>query len=63
MKELPYHHKDPFDRMIIEAIEKKIAVMTDDLFFKNYPIKNTLEEGFCNPSYKTVFAVKKQKGG
>jgi PIN domain nuclease of toxin-antitoxin system len=40
MKELPYHHKDPFDRMIIaQAIEKKIAVMTDDLFFKNYPIK------------------------
>jgi PIN domain nuclease of toxin-antitoxin system len=34
---LPYHHKDPFDRMIIvQAIINKIALMSDDSKFKNY---------------------------
>lgn len=34
---LPYHHKDPFDRMIIaQAIINKIALMSDDSKFINY---------------------------
>lgn len=40
LKELPFHHKDPFDRMIIaQAIHGKYPVMSDDAFFPLYPIK------------------------
>ncbi len=31
LKELPFHHKDPFDRMLIsQALNRKYALMTDD---------------------------------
>lgn len=34
---LPFHHKDPFDRMIIvQALVNKVALMTDDSKFLNY---------------------------
>nr|WP_300459886.1 type II toxin-antitoxin system VapC family toxin [Desulfobacula sp.] len=34
---LPFHHKDPFDRMIIaQALVNKIALMSDDSKFSNY---------------------------
>jgi PIN domain nuclease of toxin-antitoxin system len=34
---LPFHHKDPFDRMIIvQAIINKIALMSDDSKFLKY---------------------------
>lgn len=34
---LPFHHRDPFDRMIIaQAIAKGWPVMTDDLRFRSY---------------------------
>ena len=34
---LPFHHRDPFDRMIIvQAIANGWPVMTDDLQFRNY---------------------------
>jgi PIN domain nuclease of toxin-antitoxin system len=34
---LPFHHKDPFDRMIIvQAIINKIALMSDDSKFFKY---------------------------
>lgn len=37
---LPMHHKDPFDRMIIsQAVDRKIAVMTDDSKFSKYQCK------------------------
>lgn len=37
---LPFHHKDPFDRMIIaQAIVKKIPVMSDDSKFLKYECK------------------------
>ena len=40
LKDLPFHHKDPFDRMIIaQAILGKHPVMSDDSFFRFYPIK------------------------
>lgn len=31
LKELPFHHKDPFDRMLIsQALNRKYSLMTDD---------------------------------
>ena len=31
LKELPFHHKDPFDRMLIsQTLNRKYALMTDD---------------------------------
>lgn len=37
---LPYHHKDPFDRMIIaQSIESDYVIMTDDNAFKMYACK------------------------
>lgn len=40
LKELPYHHKDPFDRMIIaQSINNKMKLMSDDTKFKRYDCK------------------------
>jgi len=37
---LPFHHKDPFDRMIIsQAIVEKMPIISKDDNFKNYEIK------------------------
>ena len=37
---LPYHHKDPFDRMIIvQALVNKVALMSDDSKFLKYNCK------------------------
>ena len=37
---LPFHHKDPFDRMIIvQAIVNKVALMSDDSKFLKYNCK------------------------
>jgi PIN domain nuclease of toxin-antitoxin system len=37
LKELPFHHKDPFDRMLIsQALNRKYALMTDDTKMKKY---------------------------
>lgn len=36
---LPFHHKDPFDRMIIaQAQQLNIPIIGKDEIFKNYPI-------------------------
>lgn len=36
---LPFHHKDPFDRLIIsQAITDNITVINKDRSFHNYPI-------------------------
>ena len=38
--DLPLHHKDPFDRMIIaQAICNKLSLMSDDSKFSNYNCK------------------------
>jgi len=38
--QLPLHHRDPFDRMLIaQAIVDQIPVMTADPQFRHYPIK------------------------
>ena len=38
--ELPYHHKDPFDRMLIaQSLETNYPIMTNDSKFKMYACK------------------------
>ena len=40
IQDLPPHHKDPFDRMLIaQALEQKLAVMTSDAWFELYGVK------------------------
>lgn len=40
IEKLPYHHRDPFDRLIIaQAIEEKIAILGNDTIFDTYKIK------------------------
>ena len=40
LKDLPFHHKDPFDRMLIaQSITRKISIMTDDSKFRPYGCK------------------------
>ncbi len=37
---LEHYHRDPFDRMIIaQAISEDLIVISDDPFFKQYPVK------------------------
>ncbi|NLA73913.1 MAG: type II toxin-antitoxin system VapC family toxin [Deltaproteobacteria bacterium] len=37
LKDLPFYHKDPFDRMIIvQAINNGITIMTDDTKYLQY---------------------------
>lgn len=37
---LPFHHKDPFDRMLIsQSLASNIAVMSDDSKFEQYPCR------------------------
>lgn len=36
--QLPFHHRDPFDRLIIaQAIDEQLTILTRDAQFKNYP--------------------------
>jgi PIN domain nuclease of toxin-antitoxin system len=38
--DLPLHHKDPFDRMLIaQSIANKLLLMTDDVKFQKYDCK------------------------
>lgn len=40
LEHLEWHHKDPFDRMIIsQALTNKLALMTVDAQFKHYPCR------------------------
>jgi PIN domain nuclease of toxin-antitoxin system len=40
VRTLPFHHRDPFDRMIIaQAIAEEYAVVTADTKFSAYPVK------------------------
>jgi len=40
LKNLPFHHKDPFDRMLIsQATNRKFKIMTSDSKFKLYDCK------------------------
>lgn len=40
LKELPFHHRDPFDRMlIVQSLTTKYPIMTDDSKIKLYDCK------------------------
>lgn len=40
LKDFPFHHRDPFDRMLIaQAVIKGLAIMTDDPKFLPYDCK------------------------
>ena len=37
---LPYHHRDPFDRMLIaQALVENIPIVTSDVWFSKYGVK------------------------
>ena len=37
LKEMPFHHRDPFDRMLIaQGVQNSICLMTDDSKFRLY---------------------------
>jgi PIN domain nuclease of toxin-antitoxin system len=41
--EMPLHHRDPFDRMIIaQAIEENFTILTSDSKFKLYSVRSIL---------------------
>lgn len=38
LKELPFHHRDPFDRMLVsQAMTRDYVIMTSDKKFEQYP--------------------------
>jgi len=38
--ELPFHHRDPFDRLIIvQGIREKLPVISNDTSFRMYPVE------------------------
>lgn len=40
IQDLPFHHKDPFDRMLIaQALQEKCAVIGSDVAFEKYGVK------------------------
>jgi PIN domain nuclease of toxin-antitoxin system len=40
LEKLPFHHRDPFDRLIIsQSIENKIPILSIDKMFDSYGIK------------------------
>ena len=37
---LPFHHRDPFDRLLIaQAIVENISIISTDGIFDSYPVK------------------------
>lgn len=37
LKDLPFHHRDPFDRMLVaQAVQNNLFIMTDDTKFSLY---------------------------
>ena len=40
LRDMPFHHKDPFDRMLIsQSINRDYYLMSDDGKFKNYDLR------------------------
>lgn len=40
LENLPFHHKDPFDRLLIaQAISENFTLVTDDSQFSSYSVK------------------------
>jgi len=43
LNSLIFHHKDPFDRMLIaQAIARNMTIMTGDKIFEKYPLKTII---------------------
>lgn len=39
MEDLPLHHRDPFDRMLIaQALRRRLGVISRDSLFDEYPV-------------------------
>ena len=39
MEKLPFHHKDPFDRLLLaQAIQEEITLVSSDGIFSEYPV-------------------------
>jgi PIN domain nuclease of toxin-antitoxin system len=37
---LPFHHRDPFDRLLVsQALEEKIPILSSDKIFEKYAVK------------------------
>lgn len=46
LRELPWHHRDLFDRMLIaQAIVEQLEVLTNDRRLRDYPIAVSLDRG------------------
>jgi len=42
LAELPFHHRDPFDRLLIaQALTDDLTIITRDIAFSQYPAKTT----------------------
>ena len=40
LQDLPWHHKDPFDRMLIaQAQVERLAILTSDKSFRDYDVR------------------------
>ncbi len=40
VEDLPYHHKDPFDRLLIaQCLSEKLPILSADRMFNAYPVK------------------------
>jgi PIN domain nuclease of toxin-antitoxin system len=40
VQKLPFHHRDPFDRLLIaQALSEQLTIMTDDEWFGNYEVE------------------------
>jgi PIN domain nuclease of toxin-antitoxin system len=40
LRQLPLHHRDPFDRMLIaQALVEKVPIITVDPVFAHYPVQ------------------------
>ena len=40
LSDLPFHHRDPFDRLIIaQAVTESLPVISSDAVFSQYPVK------------------------
>jgi PIN domain nuclease of toxin-antitoxin system len=40
LEELPLHHRDPFDRILIaQSLEENLPLITADSLFKNYAVR------------------------
>ena len=40
VQKLPFHHRDPFDRLLIaQALSEQLTIITDDEWFGNYEVE------------------------